>query len=48
MTQLYGIKLCAKNVTVSYKITQPTGFKITQSNKVLHHICLKNIIKTVL
>jgi len=33
-----------QNATVSYNFNQPTGFKTTQSNKVLHHICL---IKTL-
>jgi len=30
----------SKNVTISYNFNHPTVFKITQSNKVLHHICL--------
>jgi len=34
-------KVTCKNVTVSYNFSQPTDFKITQSNKVLHHIWLK-------
>jgi len=37
-------KVMCKNVTVSYNFSQPTDFKITHSNKVLHHICL---IKTL-
>jgi len=37
-------KVMCKNVTVSYNFNHPTDLKITQSNKVLHHICL---IKTL-
>jgi len=33
-----------KNVTVSYKLSQPNDFKIIQSNKLLQHISL---IKTL-
>jgi hypothetical protein len=28
-----------KNVTLSYNFAQPTDFKITISNTILHHIC---------
>ena len=33
-------KEMCKNVTDSYNFSQSTDFKITQSSKVLHHICL--------
>ena len=33
-------KVMCKNVTVSYNFSQSTEFKITQSNRVLHHILL--------
>jgi len=39
-----GQSYVQKNVTVSYNFSQPTDFKITQSSKVLHQICL---IKTL-
>ena len=37
-------RVMCKNGTVSYNFSQPTDFKITQSNTVLHHIC---VIKTL-
>jgi len=37
-------KVMFKNVTVSYTFSEQTHFKITQSNKLLHHTFL---IKTL-